>query len=64
MIYYSNLIVIYSNAFRLAIISDKFEGVSSVKRHQMIYKLLNDELRREGGIHALSLKTATPKEAN
>lgn len=28
----------------------------------MVYALLKDELAREGGIHALQLKTRTPEE--
>lgn len=31
-------------------------------RHRMVYSLLKDELAREGGIHALQLKTRTPEE--
>lgn len=28
----------------------------------MVYALLKDEMAREGGIHALQLKTRTPEE--
>ena len=28
----------------------------------MVYALLDDELKREGGIHALQLRTKTPAE--
>lgn len=31
-------------------------------RHRMVYALLKDELAREGGIHALQLRTRTPME--
>lgn len=31
-------------------------------RHRMIYALLSDEMAREGGIHALQLRTLTPEE--
>lgn len=31
-------------------------------RHRMVYALLRDEMAREGGIHALQLKTLTPEE--
>ncbi|KAL8865611.1 MAG: hypothetical protein Q9174_006797, partial [Haloplaca sp. 1 TL-2023] len=31
-------------------------------RHRMVYTLLKEELEREGGIHALQLKTRTPEE--
>ena len=32
-------------------------------RHRMIYGLLQDEMRKDGGIHALQLTTRTPEEA-
>jgi stress-induced morphogen len=44
------------------IVSDQFEGKMLVERHQMIYAILREELR-EDKIHALSLKTLTPAEA-
>lgn len=31
-------------------------------RHRMVYALLKEELAKEGGIHALQLKTKTPAE--
>ena len=31
-------------------------------RHRMVYALLDEELKREGGIHALQLRTKTPEE--
>lgn len=31
-------------------------------RHRMVYGLLKDEMAREGGIHALQLRTRTPEE--
>jgi stress-induced morphogen len=31
-------------------------------RHRMVYALLKDEMAKEGGIHALQLKTRTPEE--
>lgn len=46
--------------FNLKIVSNEFEGKSLVKRHRMIYSLLQDEL--EGGLHALSIIAKTPSE--
>ncbi|KAL9684866.1 hypothetical protein QQ045_022308 [Rhodiola kirilowii] len=46
--------------FNVKIVSEKFSGQSLVKRHQMIYSLLNDEL--ESGLHALSIVAKTPQE--
>jgi len=47
--------------FQLSVISNIFEGKSSVERHQMVYKVLGSFIG--GEIHALSLKTMTPTEA-
>ncbi|KAI5673885.1 hypothetical protein M9H77_14249 [Catharanthus roseus] len=47
--------------FNVNIVSQKFEGQSLVKRHRMVYDLLFDEL--QSGLHALSIKAKTPKEA-
>eukprot|EP00468_Gymnochlora_sp_CCMP2014_P013692 CAMPEP_0167749716 /NCGR_PEP_ID=MMETSP0110_2-20121227/5576_1 /TAXON_ID=629695 /ORGANISM="Gymnochlora sp., Strain CCMP2014" /LENGTH=89 /DNA_ID=CAMNT_0007634929 /DNA_START=183 /DNA_END=452 /DNA_ORIENTATION=- len=47
--------------FTVEIISDAFEGMNLVKRHRMVYDILKEEL--DAGVHALSLKTKTPKEA-
>jgi BolA protein len=43
------------------VISDGFEGKRLVQRHQMMYRLLDDEIK--AGVHALSMDTKTPKEA-
>ncbi|KAJ1769476.1 BolA domain UV induced protein Uvi31 [Coemansia sp. RSA 487] len=48
--------------FRIKIVSQKFDGMTQVKRHREVYALLRDELQQEGGIHALGLVTKTPKE--
>jgi BolA-like protein 1 len=31
-------------------------------RHRMVYGILKEELERQGGIHALQLRTKTPEE--
>lgn len=46
--------------FNVKVISDRFQGLSLVKRHRLIYGLLQDEL--QNGLHALSLITKTPAE--
>jgi len=48
--------------FAVAVVSPKFEGVPAVRRHQMVYKALAQELKE--GVHALSLSTKTPAEAD
>ncbi|KIJ67940.1 hypothetical protein HYDPIDRAFT_107482 [Hydnomerulius pinastri MD-312] len=47
--------------FAVQVISDAFKGMNTVQRHRMIYSALSDELAQ--GLHALSLKTKTPEEA-
>lgn len=46
--------------FRALIVSEKFEGVSQVARQRLVYAALTEEMA--GPIHALSLKTLSPKE--
>ena len=46
--------------FKLIVVSERFEGLTAVKRHQTMYALLADELR--GGVHALALHLYTPAE--
>ena len=46
--------------FRVLIVSSDFEGLSTVKRHQKVYRVLSKELT--GPVHAFSQKTLTPKE--
>uniref|UniRef100_A0A1J3K7T9 SufE-like protein, chloroplastic n=1 Tax=Noccaea caerulescens TaxID=107243 RepID=A0A1J3K7T9_NOCCA len=46
--------------FNVRIVSDGFQGKSLVKRHRMIYDLLQEEL--QSGLHALSIVAKTPAE--
>ena len=48
--------------FRLVITSDAFNAKMQPARHRLVYSLLKDELAREGGIHALQLRTMTSEE--
>ncbi len=45
----------------LTIVDQDFENLSSLKRHQKIYKILNP-LIRDQTLHALTLKAYTPGE--
>ena len=47
--------------FKVEIVSSKFEGKLPVARHRMVYELLDQEIK--DGVHALSLETKTPAEA-
>ena len=48
--------------FKVIIVSEKFEGLNPVKRHQLVYGALGDELRMKKGIHALAITSRTPGE--
>lgn len=44
------------------ITSAAFQTKPQPARHRMVYALLKDEMSRDGGIHALQLRTRTPEE--
>ena len=44
--------------FKLVIVSDAFEGMRKVQRHQKLYQLFDDDLKN--GIHALALHLVFP----
>lgn len=46
--------------FKLIMASAKFAGLSAVKRHQSVYRILKDELA--GPVHALALHLYSPEE--
>ncbi len=45
--------------FALEIVAEAFEGLSLVKRHQLIYMLLGETMQK---IHALEIKAKSPSE--
>lgn len=50
-----------SGMFDTRVISDKFEGLSQVKKQQMVYATVNSQIT-SGDIHALTIKAYTPEE--
>jgi len=48
--------------FEALIVSEAFRGKTRVQRHQLVYAALGERMREE--IHALSMRTLTPEEAN
>jgi len=44
----------------MIVISDRFEGLTTLQRHRLVYAPLNDVLG--GALHALALKTLAPGE--
>ncbi len=49
-------------SFALTIISDAFEGLSQVKRQQLVYKAFSSDIA-SGRLHAISMTTLTNKES-
>ncbi|GAC1322025.1 MAG: BolA family transcriptional regulator [Thermoleophilaceae bacterium] len=45
--------------FRAEIVSERFDGLSRIEQHQLVYSIFGDEVG--GPIHALSIKTSTPR---
>lgn len=48
--------------FRIVVTSGAFRDKTQIKRHRLVNELLKEDLAREGGIHALQLRTMTPEE--
>ena len=46
--------------YDVKVVSEKFEGISPVERHRMVYGPLMDVMG--GALHALKLETRTPSE--
>ena len=44
--------------FRAEVVSERFEGLSRIDQHKLVYEVFGDEVG--GAIHALSIKTSTP----
>jgi BolA protein len=46
--------------FKVTLVAEVFAGKRLVQRHQLVYKVLADEM--SGGVHALALHTYSPDE--
>ncbi|WP_439133583.1 BolA family protein [Pseudomaricurvus sp.] len=46
--------------FKVVLVSESFEGLRQVPRHQQVYKVLSEEMA--GEVHALALHTYSPEE--
>jgi acid stress-induced BolA-like protein IbaG/YrbA len=46
--------------FEALVVSPAFDGLSRIRRHQLVYAALGERMRED--IHALSMTTATPAE--
>jgi len=49
------------NKCQLAVVSDIFDGLSRVKKQQLVYGCLNDEIA-SGALHAVTMQTYTVAE--
>lgn len=48
-------------SFQVAVVGEVFAGLSAVKRHQLVYGCLNEQIAN-GTIHALTIKAYTPEQ--
>lgn len=48
--------------FQAQVVSEAFDGLSKVKRHQLVYGALQEHIK-SGAIHALTISAMTPAEA-
>lgn len=49
------------NHYLVVAVGERFDGMSPVKKQQLIYGALNDQLA-DGTIHALTIKAFTPAQ--
>ena len=49
--------------YEINIVSNEFDGKSTIQRHKLIYALLDNYIKT-GEIHALSIKAKTPSESD
>lgn len=47
--------------FQVTVVGDLFEGLTPVKKQQLVYKCLNEHIVN-GTIHALTIKAYTPAQ--
>ena len=48
--------------FKVVVVSARFEGLSAVKRHQLVYGVLHEQMTQKPKIHALAITSRTPSE--
>ncbi|MEO0421016.1 MAG: BolA family protein [Pseudomonadota bacterium] len=46
--------------FRVRVVSERFEGLTRIKRHQLVYSLVDELMKTD--IHALQVDAKTPQE--
>lgn len=51
--------------FKVVVVSARFDGLAAVRRHQLVYGVLDAELKGQPGeraVHALAITSRTPSE--
>ena len=48
---------------RVRVVSDRFTGLTKVKRSQLVYRALSKSIR-DGRLHSVSVEALTPEEAH
>ena len=48
--------------FEATVVSPAFEGLAAVKRHQLVYATVREQIA-DGSLHALTIRPFTPEEA-
>jgi stress-induced morphogen len=48
--------------FKVVIVSTAFEGKMPLARHRVVFGILDDEMTKKPGVHALSIIAKTPDE--
>lgn len=46
--------------FKVVVVSSRFDGLTPVRRHQLVYGALSEELK--AGVHALAITSRSPAE--
>ncbi len=47
--------------FELSLVAERFEGMSRIQRHKLVYKIVGEEM--DGPVHALQLTLLAPSES-
>lgn len=48
--------------FKVVVVSAAFEGKMPLARHRLVFGILDDEMTKKPGVHALSIIAKTPDE--
>ena len=63
MVYESLSVEGAESKYEVNIVSNEFDGMSTIQRHKLIYALLDNHIKT-GEIHALTIKAKIPSESD